>query len=191
MVINLIKIAFDKELKRRKVRQILIEDFGWTNQKPIFKAYQQDSEKVKKRKEEELPKIKEEAKKEKRDIYYWDECWFRSNSNSWKTRWPKWITPIVGSNWARFWVSAISAISNYWWMKFMVYEWNFNSDLLIEYLKRMIYKTTKKFTLILDWHPTHKTKKVKDFLESINHQVKLYILPWYSPELNPDENVRS
>jgi transposase len=135
--------------------------------------------------------IKEEARKEKREIFYWDECWFMSNNHFWKTRWQKGKTVIVKSNWARFWVSAVSVISNYWWMKFMVYKWNFNADLLIVFLKRMIHNTNRKFTIILDWHPTHKTKKVDAFLESINYQIRLYILPWYSPELNPDENIRA
>jgi transposase len=189
LIQKLILVVFEKDLKRWKVREIM--DIIWfTNQKPVFKAYQQDSEKVKKWKEDELPKIKIEAKKEKREIYYWDEAGFRSNDQRWKTWAPKWQTPVVKSNWARFGVNAISAISPYGWLKFMVYDWSFNSDLLIEFMRRMIYNTKKKFTLILDGHPTHKTKKVEKFLISINYQIKLHILPWYSPELNPDEHIR-
>jgi len=59
----------------------------------------------------------------------------------------------------------------------MVYDKTFSSDTLIEFLKRMIYRKKEKITLILDGHPTHKTKKVKAFLESINHQIKIYYLP--------------
>jgi transposase len=70
MIKKLIEVIFDKQLKRRKVREILIKDFGWTNQKPMFKAYQQNPEKVKQWKEETLPMIKEEARKEKREIFY-------------------------------------------------------------------------------------------------------------------------
>lgn len=73
----------------------------------------------------------------------------------------------------------------------MVYEKNFNSETLIEFLKKLVYKNTKKMALILDGHPTHKTKKVKAYLEKIGHQIKIYYLPGYSPELNPDEQVRN
>jgi len=45
-----------------------------TNQKPIFKAYQQNPEKVLQRVEEDLPKIYEEAKIEDREIFYGDEA---------------------------------------------------------------------------------------------------------------------
>lgn len=71
----------------------------------------------------------------------------------------------------------------------MVFEWTFKAETLIEFLKKLIYKTDKKYTIILDGHPTHKAKKVKDFLKLINNQIKIYYLPWYSPELNPDELV--
>ena len=64
-----IKVLFNKDLKERKVRKIL-QEMGMTNQKPLFRAYQQDPEKVEKRLDEELPFILDEAEKEKRTIYY-------------------------------------------------------------------------------------------------------------------------
>lgn len=73
----------------------------------------------------------------------------------------------------------------------MVYDKSFTSDTLIAFLKKLVYKNEEKMTLILDGHPTHKTKKVKAYLEKINHQIKIYYLPGYSPELNPDEQVRN
>jgi len=184
-----IKEIFGKNLKRWKLREIVIE-LWYTNQTPLFRAYQQNAEKVEKRLDEELPSIIQEAIKEEREIYYWDEAGFKSTDNRWKTRWKKWVTPIVKATWARFWVNAISTVSPKWILRFMVYEWNFNTDLLIVFLKKFLYKRKSKFTLILDWHPTHKTKKLKVFLESIGYQIRIYYLPWYSPELNPDEQVR-
>jgi len=50
-------------------------------------------------------------------------------------------------------------------MKFMSYEGSFTSDTLIVFLERIIFKTPQKYTLILDGHPTHKTKKVQEWLE--------------------------
>jgi len=43
---------------------------GFTNQKPLFRAYQQNPEKVEKRLDEELPLIMNEADEEERTIYY-------------------------------------------------------------------------------------------------------------------------
>ena len=188
LIQHVIKEVFGKDLKRNKTREIVIE-LWYTNQTPLFRAYQQNPEKVEKRLDEELPSILNEAKEEWRSVFYGDEAGFKSTDNRGKTRWKKWVTPIVKATGARFGVNAISIVSTKWVLRFMVYKWNFNTDLLISFLKKVIYKRDEKITLILDWHPTHKTKKLKYFLESIDHQIKIYHLPWYSPELNPDEQV--
>lgn len=188
IVAEFIRREFKKNLKEGQIYKLLAE-LGFTNQKPIFRAYQQNLEKVKEWKEDLRPKIEKEAKEEKREILYWDEAWFKSTDHKWTTWWKKWQTPIVKATWARFWVNAASAISKNWVLKFMTYEWMFNSDTLIQFLERIIYKTEQKYTLILDWHPTHKTKKVQEWLEKNDFQIKLYYLPPYSPELNPDEQV--
>jgi len=64
-----IKILFDKDLKEWKTREILLE-LGFSNQKPLFRAYQQNPEKVEKRLDEELPLIMNEADEEERTMYY-------------------------------------------------------------------------------------------------------------------------
>lgn len=49
--------------------------------------------------------------------------------------------------------------------------------------------------LIVDGHPARKAKKVKAFVESTQGHLQLFVLPGYSPQLNPDEwvwnNVKS
>jgi len=43
--------------------------------------------------------------------------------------------------------------------------------------------------LIVDGHPVHRSKAVKEFVDSTKGQLRLFHLPSYSPELNPDEWV--
>lgn len=186
LIQDLIDKIIGKQLKHRKVREFLIK-IGYTNQKPIYKAYQQNPEQVTQRIQEHLPLILSEAELEWREVFYWDESWFKSTDHRWKTWAKKWHTPVVHSTWARFSVNAISIISSKWQMRFMVYEGWFTSQTLITFLQRLVRWNTIKYTLILDWHPTHKSKRLKQYLESIDDQVKIYCLPWYSPELNPDE----
>ncbi|UFX83520.1 IS630 family transposase [Candidatus Absconditicoccus praedator] len=184
---EVIKKVFGKNLKEWKVREIAIE-MGFTNQQPIFKAYQQNPEAVEKREKETLPQIKEEAKREGREIYYGDEAGFKSSNHKGKTRGKKGETPVVTSTGARFGVNGISVVSPKGEMRFMIYEGSFNSNKFIEFLKRF-HEDRKKKTLILDGHPIHKTKKVNEYLNSINNEIKIYFIPGYSPELNPDEQV--
>jgi transposase len=48
---------------------------------------------------------------------------------------------------------------------------------------------TRMVFLIVDGHPAHKTKMVKRFAESVRDRFRLFLLPPYSPELNPDERL--
>jgi len=41
----------------------------------------------------------------------------------------------------------------------------------------------------VDGHSIHKTKIVKDYVNELAGKLKIYYLPPYSPQLNPDEQV--
>ncbi|MGH3754753.1 MAG: transposase, partial [Pseudonocardiaceae bacterium] len=43
--------------------------------------------------------------------------------------------------------------------------------------------------LIIDGHPVHRSRAVKEFAASTKRKLRLFFLPPYSPELNPDEWV--
>ena len=43
--------------------------------------------------------------------------------------------------------------------------------------------------LVVDGHPTHRSKLVKEFVASTEGRLRLFVLPAYSPQLNPDEWV--
>jgi hypothetical protein len=141
MIRGAIKELTGKEFKERKMRKYLIA-WWYSNQRPLFRAYQQNPEKVEEWISTVLPEILEEARKETRGVFYWDEAWFRSTNHKGKTWAKKWETPIVTATGARFWVNAISIVSPKWILKFMVYEWSFTSETLLIFLKRLVYKNT-------------------------------------------------
>ena len=58
-----------------------------------------------------------------------------------------------------------------------------------EFLKRLITGMDRKIFLIVDGHPTHKAKLVRQFVTDNCDRIELFFLPPYSPELNPDELV--
>ena len=43
--------------------------------------------------------------------------------------------------------------------------------------------------MIIDGHPMHKPRRVREFVDSTEGMLKLFYLPLYSPDLNPDELV--
>lgn len=188
MVQELIEKKFQKQVSMATVSRLL-EKIGYTNQKPLMRAYEQNTDAVRQWLTKEFPRIKREAKREKREISFGDEAGFRSTERGGKTWARRGKTPVVRVTGKRFGINAISAVSTRGSLRFMLYEGTFTAATFILFLKRMLEGYDQKITLIVDGHPTHKTKAVRDFVASTHGRLKLYILPGYSPELNPDEQV--
>ena len=66
---------------------------------------------------------------------------------------------------------------------------SYNTDTFLEFLKALIHDAENPVFLILDNHPVHHAKRVRAYVESLQGKLKLFFLPAYSPELNPDESV--
>jgi transposase len=162
---------------------------GLSPQRPLRRAYQQKPEAVQQFLENEYPKIKAQAKTLGARIYWGDEASIRSDYHSGTTWAEKGKTPIVKTTGARFKVNMVSAIDARGSMRFMVIESGFNTSVFIEFLRRLISGNDNPIFLIVDGHPVHRGKKVKDFVRDHSDKLELYYLPGYSPELNPDELV--
>ena len=188
MIKELIKQKFNVSYTSVHVSRILSE-IGFSKQKPLQRAYEQDPAKVEQWLKKEYPAIKKEAKKEDRVIYFGDEAGFHSTALYGGTWAPKGETPVIKTTGQRIKINCISALNTKGSLRFMLYEGNFNSQRFIEFFKRLLHKQNQPVTLIVDGHSTHKTKLVKDFITFTNGKLKLYYLPPYSPELNPDELV--
>jgi len=188
MIRTLILLKFKVNYTTAHVHNILIE-LKLSNQRPIERAYQQDPQKVEKWLSKEYKMIKREAKKEGREIYFEDEAGFHETASYGKTWSSKGQTPIIRSTGARTKVNCISAISSKGKLHYMIFEKNFNAKVFIEFLERLMYNRKKKITLIVDGHNAHNTKAVQKYVASLNGRLKIYFLPPYSPELNPDELV--
>jgi len=166
-----------------------LKKLGLTPQRPLRRAYQQNPEAVKRFIKEEYPEIRNQAKRYGAMIYWGDEAAIRSDYHSGTTWAPKGKTPIVKTTGARFSVNMISAVSSRGELRFMVTEGTFKVDIFIEFMKRLMTKHKKPVFLIVDGHPVHKARKVKEFIKTTKGKIKLFYLPGYSPELNPDEYV--
>src|SRR6267378_4270004 len=87
-------------------------------------------------------------------------------------------------------MSLISAITARGHMRFMIKEkGGVNAEVFIEFLKRLIVGSKRKIFLIVDRGPSHVAKKTKAFVAALNGAIRLFYLPPYSPDRNPDELV--
>ena len=167
----------------------LLAQLGLTCQRPLFRAYQQDSSLVERWLKEEYPKIRLQAKREKAEIFFEDESGVRSDFHSGTTWAPKGKTPVVRVTGQRFSLNMISAVSPRGELRFMVVRGGVGAAVFINFLKRLIQGQRRAIFLIVDGHPSHRAKKVKKYVESLQGKLRLFFLPPYSPELNPDELV--
>ncbi len=188
MVKDLILELFAVSLSEVSVGRLLHE-LGLTPQRPLRRAYQQNPERVACWLKEEYPAIQKEAKAAKATIYFGDEAGVRSDYHSGTTWAPKGQTPIVRTTGSRHSLNLVSAISAKGSMRFMTVNGKMTAELFIEFLKRLLKNQNTPVFLIVDGHPVHRSAKVRDFVEATDGKLKLFILPAYSPELNPDEQV--
>ena len=188
MIRELIKREFRVRLSEVSVGRLL-KKLGLSPQRPKRSAYQQNSTLVLDWMAKEYPAIKKMAQQEGAEIYFGDEASVRSDYHSGTTWAPKGQTPVVKTNGSRFTVNLISAISGKGSMRFMATEKRLTGPVFCEFLKRLMANATKPIYLIVDNHPVHRSKMVREFVESTDGMLKLFHLPPYSPELNPDEQV--
>ena len=187
-IIEVVKRRFGIKLSKSGLSRVL-NKLGFTFQKPTVRYKQQDPVIVNKWLTTDYPAIQEEAKKRGADIYFGDEASVASTYALGKTIGKKGVTPIVHRTTKRFRVNMLSAVSAKGHCRFMVTEKSGTASVFITFLKRLLVGADKPIFLILDNHPMHKSKLVQEFVEKHKDKLKLFFLPPYSPELNPDELV--
>lgn len=167
----------------------LLAQLGITPQKPLWKAYQQDPDRVRAWVEDEYPKIAEQARKIKAEVWFCDESGLRSDYHAGTTWSPRGQTPIVHSTGARYRLNMLSAVNRKGKMRFMIESGRLNAKVMCRFLERIMVGSRHPIFLILDGHPMHKSSAVRKKVENFKGRLQLFFLPPYSPELNPDEGV--
>src|SRR5574344_1275347 len=166
---TLIKYEIGEELPIRTVGDYLAK-WQFTSKKPIKRAYERKDSATKAWLEEIYPKIKKEAKKDNADIWWFDETACQNLANNHKG------------------YDMISAITNTGKSMFSLYDESIKIDSFIEFCKKVIDSNSgKKVFLIVDNLRVHHAKIVKAWEEENKDKIKLFYLPAYSPDYNPDE----
>ena len=188
MVRTLILERYGVRLSRSSVARLL-HQLGLSAQRPLWRAYQQDPAAVQRWLAEEYPAIRQRAKREGAQIFFADEAGVRSDFHSGLTWGRRGQTPIVTSTGARFGVNLMSAVSAAGELRFMVTKGRVTAAVFIAFLRRLLVNAAGPVFVIADRHSTHRAQMVARFVAAQQGRLALFILPPYSPELNPDEFV--
>lgn len=181
-----IKRTYKKELSLRCITNYL-KRWGMTCQRPTKRAYAQDDVRVNRFMKEEYPAIAKQAKEENAVIYWGDETGVDNQENYQRGFAPSGTPPILMFETRRERVNMISAITNQGSVRFMIFEEAMNQKKLIEFMGRLIRDIPRKVFLILDNLRVHHGKLVHKWLSEHAERIKVFFLPPYAPEYNPDE----
>jgi transposase len=186
-VLGLIDQRFGIRLAVTTVGRYL-RSWGFTPQVPARRALERDPEAVTQWLKERYPKIRAKAKRDGGIVLWQDETGFRSECSHGRSWSPKGKTPVREVTGQRFGVNMIFAIGNDGSLRFSLFEGKFNQFVFIDFLERLIRQhPDRKVYLIVDGHPSHRSKLVKQWVAEHAERIELHYLPGYSPELNPVE----
>ena len=186
---TLIKYELDIDMPISTVGDYLAK-WQFTSKKPIKRAYERKDSVTKTWLENEYPKIKKEAKTENADIWWADETACQSLPNNLTGYAPIGThnKPILEHTAKKFKVNMISAITNTGKSMFSLYDESINIDRFIDFCKKIIESNNgKKVYLIVDNLRVHHAKLVRAWEEENSKYIRLFYLPAYSPDYNPDE----
>jgi len=188
IIANLIKEKFGIEMSQSGVGKLL-RRLDLTPQKPLRRAYERDEKAVTEWVEKVYPRVKKIAKKTGAEIFWLDEASIRSDDPLQRTWGEKGKTPIVKTSGQRQSINAISALSNKGGFWYHVYNGKFTADKCVACFQQFLKNRKSPIILIVDGHPVHKSKKVMEYIESLEGRLEIVFLPPYAPDLNPDELV--
>ena len=185
-VMELIQIKFGIEMPIRTVGQYL-QRWGYTPQRPVKRAAEQDPKKVAGWLKTDYPKIVAKAKAEDALILWGDETAVAEDGHWVRGYAPAGQTPVLAAPTKRHGLTMLSAISNQGLVRFEFMEGAINVERLIAFMENLIADSDRKVLLILDNLKVHHAKDVTKWLSTRQDKIEVFYLPPYSPEINPDE----
>ena len=167
----------------------LMKQLGLSAQRPLWRAAEQDPERVARWRREEFPAIQAAAKAAGASIWFGDEAGVRPDYHRGPTWAPVGQTPVAPTTGARYRWNMLSVVNGRGDLRFMLTDKTVTAAVFVEFLRRLIAKAAAPVFLIVDGHPVHRAVAVRRFLKDNQERLRLFFLPPYSPELNPDEQV--
>lgn len=187
---DLIRKEFAINMPVRTVGEYL-KRWGYTAKAPRRHARGQDPDEVDAWLDKTYPAIERRAAREGAEIHWGDETGAVADKQPRKgyarEGEPAWVEvpdPHIRMN-------LISTISNEGEVHFLVYKETMTAALFITFLEKLLSETTRKVFLIVDRLRAHQAHEVEVWAASHADRIKLFWLPKYSPEMNPDEYLNN
>jgi transposase len=136
--------------------------WGFTAQKPLRRAYEQDPAAVRRWLRRDYPEIVARAKRARGVVFWGDESGLRSDDVRGRSYAPRGRTPLVRVCHKRAGLSLLSAVTNKAELRWMAVEGAVKAPDLIRFLGRLIRHARRKVFLILDRLKVHRARLTQD-----------------------------
>ena len=168
----------------------LLKELRWTPQLPMARAIQRDEQEIEQWRVAVWPRLKDEARRERRALVFVDESGFYLLPGKVRTYAPEGHTPVLHEGQTRDHLSVMGGVTPTGKIYTLVRQESLNGLHTIEFLKHLIRHVGPRLLVIWDGSPIHRRQEVKQFLVSaIGQGVRVERLPPYAPDLNPVEGA--
>ena len=99
---------------------------------------------------------------------------------------PRGQTPVLQMHFNWHQLSAIAGLT-FWNFYFKLIPGAFNGARVIEFLRQLRRQIKRRLLVIWDGLPAHRSRVVRDYVDSTQGAIQIEPLPAYAPELNPVE----
>jgi transposase len=185
-VAGVIREEFDVSYSNSQVSRLL-RQLGWTPQVPITRAVQRDEEAIARWRAESWPILKEQARRERRELVFVDESGFYLLPGVVKTYAPRARTPVVDEWQTRDHLSVMGGVTTRGKVYALVRPQSLNGLNTIEFLLHLGRLAGDRLLVIWDGSPIHRRAEVSEFVAEARGAIIVERLPSYAPDLNPVE----
>jgi transposase len=158
-------------------------------QKPERRAIEQDPVVREKWLKEEWPAIRMQAKRERALLLFEDEAGVHLTPTVGRTWGREGNRPTVPATGKRGCISTMSAVSPEGRLFFMIPREKVNASIFISFLEALLRDCPRRKVFVITDQASSHTAKATTAFVSTQPRLRLFYLPPYSPDYNPDEKV--
>ncbi|MFZ1099238.1 MAG: IS630 family transposase [Steroidobacteraceae bacterium] len=184
---QLIAEKFGRRYSESQVWRILV-GLGFSSQRPTGRALERDEAAIRHWKRKRWPALKKNARKQGRIIVFIDESGLSERPTQVRGWAPRGETPVLQYHFNWHQLSAMAGITFYRFY-FRLFPGAIKGPQVIEFLDALGRQIRRKVLVIWDGLPAHRSRVVRDYIESLKGAIQLEYLPAYAPELNPTEYI--
>jgi len=185
---SLLKRKFGIDVTVSTIR-LHLHAMGLSYQRPWYRPTEQDPGEVERFLSDKFIRIRSLAEKLGAEIGFEDESGVGISDHAGMTWGEIGKTPEVVRPQKRGGYNVLSIVTPQGELRYSIKDHAINSDCFIGFLSQILEGRTKPLILLLDRASFHHSKKVRQYVRAHRTQLRIFFLPRYSPELNPDEQV--